>query len=319
MSRVVDRGERLGEPVKKVVLFGAQQIGVDFLEYLTSQSGIDVPLVVTSESTSDAQFGYASLGEKARSLEVETLDSSRADDVADRVEAAGPDIAFSTYYRRILPRRLLDVPRLGCVNIHPGSLPGYRGPTPTAWAILNGEVRFGITIHLMDEHADTGDILAQREYDIKPDETGYELHTRAMRLGAELLQENFWKIVNQELQPVTQAGAASYFGKLKSKYVIDWQEGAERIRNAVRVYAPPFTPAETQLGNKHLLIKKARVADDGGKYLLQGPGNIVDILDGDHLVVSSTDGFLVLEDYDIHPPVTDAERPQLLRVGARLQ
>ena len=305
--------------MKKVVLFGAQQIAVDFLEYLTSQSGIEVPLVITSESAYDAAFGYASLSERARSLGVETLDPSRAGEVADRVEAAGPDIAFSTYYRKILPRRLLDIPRLGCINVHPGFLPTYRGPTPTAWAILNGEVRFGITVHLMDEHADTGDILVQREYDIKHDETGYELHTRAMSLGAELLQENFWKIVNQELQPVTQAGAASYFGKLKPKYVIDWQEGAERIRNAVRVYAPPYTPAETQLGNKHLLIKKVRVAKDSGKYLLQGPGKIVDILDGDRLVVSSTDGFLVLEDYDIYPPVTDAERPLLLRVGARLE
>jgi len=302
----------------KVIVFGSQQIAADFVEYLDSRSDVEIPLVVTSESEHDKLYGYESLARRARALGLQTRSPKRVPEVLDEVEAAGPDIVFSIYYRRIFPVRLLDIPRLGCINIHPGLLPRYRGPTPTAWAILNGENRFGITIHLMDADIDTGDILFQQEYDIDPDETGYQLHLRAMRLGAELLKRSFDMIVGQDVVPRKQTGDASYFGKLKTRYVIDWQTTSERIRNAVRVYAKPYNRVETQLQERRVLMNHVTILKDTGKYQLQGPGKIVDVLDDDSLVVSAADGFLVLDDYEIVPPLSAQERDVLLRVGNTL-
>ena len=82
-----------------------------------------------------------------------------------------------------------------CINIHPSKLPEYRGPVPTAWAIANGEKEYGISIHLMDEGIDTGDILVQEIFPIVRDDTGFSLYTKAMSCGAELLKKHFRDIV----------------------------------------------------------------------------------------------------------------------------
>ena len=133
----------------------------------------------------------------------------------DRVRDINPDYIFSIYYRQILPKSLLSSAKISCINIHPSLLPQYRGPVPTAWTIENGEKEFGITIHLMDEGIDTGDILVQKKYPIIENETGFELYTRGMKLGYELLVENFNKIVNEKIPAIPQVGIGSYFGKKK--------------------------------------------------------------------------------------------------------
>ena len=304
--------------MQRVIVFGCQQIAVEFLDHLGGLSDTTVPLVVTSESEHDELFGYPSLRAKAEELGVEAVNPGRVSEIIERVADIQPDAIFSLYYRKILPLRLLEIAEFGCFNIHPGLLPRYRGPTPTAWAILKGEESFGITIHLMDENVDTGDILVQREYEIYQEETGYELHLRAMGLGAALLRENFAKIMNRELRPQEQIGPASYFGKLNPSFTIDWQEKAQRIKNSVRVYSKPYASAETRLGNQRLLIDKVRVLEEESRYLLQGRGKIVDALADGTPVVAAADGFLVLEDFDFSPPLAEAERSDLLRVGAKL-
>lgn len=302
----------------RVVLFGSQAIAVDFLGYLHGRADVELALVVASESELDPLFGYPSLSEHAREQGVPVVDSPRGSDAVERVADLRPDIVFSVYYRRILPERLLAVPRLGGVNIHPSALPAYRGPTPTAWAILNGETEFGITVHRMDEGIDTGDILIQERYPIGPDETGHELHVRAMGLGADLLRRHFDAIVNGDAQPHPQEGIGSYFGRLPRGHVIDWAAPAERIRNAIRVYASPYDRAETRLGNRRVLVDHAGRVRDESDYVLQGPGRIVDVLDDGVPIVACADGFLALDDCEIFPPLSDEERSLLLRPGRAL-
>ena len=146
-----------------------------------------------------------------------------------------PDLILSIYYRKILPKALIDLPRLGCINIHPSALPFYRGPVPTAWAIENGEEEFGITLHLMDLGIDTGDILAQEIYGIGEDETGYELYTRAMDLGYQMFRKNFDNIINETTIPVPQVGIGSYYGKKTGRSWIDWKNSTwEWVRRSSR-------------------------------------------------------------------------------------
>ena len=148
-------------------------------------------LVVGCDSERDESLGYESLLARAETLNLRAMDATRDDEVLHSLRSIEPDILFSVYYRKLLPPEVLRIPCLGCVNFHPGLLPNYRGATPTAWAILNGETTFGITIHYMDATFDTGDILVQEVHDIDPHETGYELRVRAMRLGDRAPQEEF--------------------------------------------------------------------------------------------------------------------------------
>ena len=302
----------------RVALLGSQAIAVEFLDFLTSRDDVEVALVVGCDSERDASLGYESLLARAQTLNLRAIHAARDDEVLRSLRDVEPDVLFSVYYRKLLSPEVLRIPALGCVNIHPGLLPNYRGATPTAWAILNGETTLGITIHYMDATFDTGDILVQEVHDIDPHETGYELRVRAMGLGAELLQRNFDEIVNRTLTPIQQEGSGSYFGKLETDYRIDWSDEAEVIRNAVRVFASPYARARTSLHDRSILVNHAVVLDHGDRYGTESPGEIVGVLNQDALVVAAADGFLVLDDYEVVPPMTEAERGSLLRRGNRL-
>lgn len=302
----------------RVALLGSQRIAVSFLDFLTSLDDVEVVVVVGCDSDRDESLGYESLLARARTLNLEVFDAIRDDDPLRTLPSIEPDILFSVYYRRLVPPEVLSIPPLGCVNIHPGLLPNYRGATPTAWAMLNGETTFGITIHYMDETFDTGDILVQKVHDIGPHETGYELRGRAMNFGTELLKRNFHGIVNRTLTPIKQEGPGSYFGKLETSYRINWENRASRIRDAIRVYSSPYSRARTSLHDKSILVNHVEVLDDGARYTAQGPGEIVDVLEKDVLVVAAGDGFLVMDDYETLSPMTDTEREHLLGKGNHL-
>lgn len=304
---------------RKIVVFGCQQIAVGFIRFLLAQRDIEIPLVLTYELPLDKTYGYKSVFEEASKdgLNVKKPKELTAS-VITEIQRISPDVIFSVYYRKIFSEKLLQIPPLGCINVHPSLLPHYRGPVPTAWAIMNAEKYFGITLHYMDKQIDTGDILIQKRFEIFDDETGFELYTRAMKLGVEMLKENFYKILNKELTPYKQSGVGSYYGRSTWRYVIDWQDKAENIRNMIRVHAKPYNPAESLLLNRYMLINKATIVNNE-KYTLQGPGKIVDVLEDKKLVISCSDGFLRLDEYEIFPPLTKIEEGIYLKAGNRFE
>jgi len=299
----------------KIVVFCCQQIGVDFIDYLMTRQDVELSLIITYELLMDKTYGYKSVLEEATKRGLKVVNPKRiTESLISEIIGINPDVIFSVYYRKIFPKRIIGIPKLGCINIHPGLLPEYRGTVPTAWAITNGETSFGITIHYMDQGIDTGDVLVQETYNILNDETGFDLYTRGMLLGAEMLRKHFSKIINKEITPYKQSGLGSYYGKKNGKFTIDWQNKAEFIRNMIRVHAKPYNPAEALLLNRYVLINKASIIRDD-KYILQGAGKIVDILEGNKLLVSCVDGFLRLDDYEIVPQLNKIEEEVYLRIG----
>ena len=299
----------------KVVVFGCQQIAVDFIKYLNSRSDVKLPLVITYELPLDTTYGYDSVLRYCKKSKVKvTTPKLMRDSIIDTIKVIKPDIIFSIYYRKILPKAILNIPRLGCINIHPSLLPEYRGPVPTAWAIRNGEEETGITIHLMDECIDTGDILVQKKFPILDNETGYELFTRAMSIGAKQLIENFDKIIKKEIKPKKQQGIGSYFGKMHWKSIIDWKRKQKDIINQIRVHSKPYNPSETVMFNRYFIINKARpiIIDD---YKAQKPGCILDVVEQDNIIVSCADGCLLIDDYEIVPKLNETEKKVYLKPG----
>ena len=299
----------------KAVVFGCQQIAVDFIEYLHLRPDVELPLVITYDLPLDKTYGYDSVLNYCVESKVEvTTSNQRSGSIINKINAIDPDIIFSIYYRKILPIDILNIPRLGCINIHPSLLPEYRGPVPTAWAILNGEIETGITIHLMDKSIDTGKILVQKKFPILEDETGFELYTRTMKIGLEQLISNFDEIVNKEITPQQQLGTGSYFGKLPSKYRIDWKSRHKDIVNHIRVHSKPYNPAETIMFNRYFIINKAKsVIPDG--YIAQVPGRVIDVLSNGDLIVSCADGCVLIYDYEIAPRLSEIEKNIYLKIG----
>jgi methionyl-tRNA formyltransferase len=304
--------------MKKIVVFGCQQIAVDFIRYVVTQRDVLIALIVTYELPLDKTYGYESVIENFSNSDIEVLSPPKiTKSLIDKVRNISPDYIFSTYYRQILPKSLLSTAKFSSINIHPSLLPYYRGPVPTAWTIENGEKYFGITIHLMDEGIDTGDILVQEKYSILENETGFELYSRGMKLGYELLKNNFSEIINNKITPKPQIGIGSYYGKKNGKYTINWQDKAEKINNKIRIHSVPYNPAESSLFNRYIFINKATPNYDK-KYISQGCGKIVDIIDNDKLVISCADGCLILDDYKIIPELDEKEKNIYLNVGNKL-
>ena len=173
-----------------------------------------------------------------------TLKSGEA---LERLSALKPELIVVAAYGKILPKEILDLPRLGCINVHSSLLPRYRGAAPINWAILNGETETGVTIMYMAEGLDTGDIISQRATAIDPDETVESLHDRLALLGAELLGETVAAIGAGTAQRVPQNDAESCYAPMLSRQLspIDFSRSAHEIHNQVRGLIPwPATTME---------------------------------------------------------------------------
>jgi methionyl-tRNA formyltransferase len=161
-----------------------------------------------------------------------------------------PELIAVAAYGQILPKAILDLPRLGCLNVHTSVLPKYRGAAPIQWALLNGDTETGVTIMKMDEQMDTGAILAMEKIPIRSDDNAQTLHDRLAELGAALLLKTIPDYVAGKIQPRPQPSAGvSYAPKIKkSDGQIDWQQPAETIANRVRAMIP-WPGAFTRLSN----------------------------------------------------------------------
>jgi len=291
-------------------------IGNDIFNYLHARDDIEL-VVVTQRTLRDEIYGYRATQDLCLQRGVPVLTPKSLDhDFISEVERIAPDLIICAFYPRIFPQRLIKIPPLGCINVHPGLLPEYRGRFGIPWHILNNEKEIGITIHYLDEGIDTGDILVQRSYPIGPEETGHGLHRRSMKLSADLLIDNFERILRREIKPRPQRSGGSYYNRVDPQYRIDWHRPRLEIRNQVRVHARPYFPAYSFLLNKCLIINKVSFSDPEG-YIAQGAGIILRVFDDMMFEVSCADGCLLVEDYDLFPILGQDELKLHVRAGNR--
>ncbi|MDH5765193.1 MAG: methionyl-tRNA formyltransferase [Gammaproteobacteria bacterium] len=178
------------------------------------------------------------------------------------------DLLVVVAYGLILPKIILDAPRLGCINVHASILPRWRGAAPIQRAILSGDEETGITIMQMDVGLDTGDMLLKKYTAIEPGDTGSSLHDRLSQMGADALMEILPAIIEQRIQPEVQDDAqACYAEKLhKAEAVLDWSMPAKVLAAKVQGFNA-WPVAQTRLDsikgdNKMLRIWRASVLDE---------------------------------------------------------
>jgi methionyl-tRNA formyltransferase len=204
-----------------------------------------------------------------------------------------PDFLVVVAYGRILPKTILQLPKLGTINLHASLLPKYRGPAPIQWAIINGETLTGLTAMLMDEGLDTGDILLAAEEKIYPNDTSASLHDRLAELGANLLVDTLNRYSKGQIRPVPQDHNQASQAPLlkKSDGHIAWDAPAEKISAFIRGMTP-WPGAFTFHEDKRFKIFNAKSVKAD---VSQAPGTVIKGF-ADELRVATAKGVLsVLE------------------------
>ncbi|MEI8355643.1 MAG: methionyl-tRNA formyltransferase, partial [Deltaproteobacteria bacterium] len=164
----------------------------------------------------------------------------RAPEFIEVIKGMNPDLIVVVAFGQILPKTLLEIPLLGCINVHASLLPRYRGAAPLNWCIINGEAETGVTTMLMDAGLDTGAMLLKKTTPIDPDENSQSLHDRLSLVGAEILSETINMLVTGKLAPEQQDDALTCYAPMLKKEdgLINWNKDALTIKNMVRGMSP---------------------------------------------------------------------------------
>jgi methionyl-tRNA formyltransferase len=200
-----------------------------------------------------------------RGIPVFQPEKARHPDAVARIAAEAPDLIVVAAYGHILPKSILDIPRLGCINVHASLLPKYRGAAPINWAVARGETVTGITIMRMDAGMDTGPMLHVREMPIGEEDTAETLFSKLSVLGAEALREALRGLREGTLAGTPQdAALATYAPMLKKEHGrIDWSRPAWEVRNLVRGMAP-WPSAFALHAGKTLKVLSSAVSGESG-------------------------------------------------------
>ena len=189
---------------------------------------------------------------------IPVLQPEKIREIKDTLVQLNPDLFCVVAYGKILPKDILEIPKLGSINVHGSLLPKYRGAAPIQWAVLNGDKTTGITTMYMDEGMDTGDIILKQEVEIGENETTGELWERLSKIGGELLTETVDKI-EKGIAPRTKQGKDFTLAPMLKKEIskIDWEnKTAQEIKNLIRGLNP-IMGAYTTYNNKKIKIWKA--------------------------------------------------------------
>ena len=229
----------------RIVFMGTAELAAASLKALLETPGFDVVGVVTQPDRPKGRslkLQASPVKEIAVNAGLRVLQPERArsPEFLEDLRALNPEVIIVAAYGQLLPKSVLELPRLGCLNVHASLLPKYRGAAPIQWAIANGESETGVTIMKMDAGLDTGPILAQRRTPIESGDDAAPLHDRLGRLGAELLLATIPDYVAGKIQPQPQpTEGVSHAPKIKKEDGrIDWNLPAQTTVNRLRAFTP---------------------------------------------------------------------------------
>lgn len=279
----------------RVLFIGTGDIGLPSLHWLLHTTKHELVGVITQP---DKPVGRKQVltppAVKVRAVEagVPVAQPPKIRHAVDVVQSFAADVAVVVAYGQILPRAVLDTPRLGCLNIHASLLPRYRGAAPIQAAIQHGDRETGVTIMFMDEGLDTGDILLTRSVAVAPDETGDSLHAKLAQQAPWALEEALDLLASgQPPRRPQNHHEATHVGKLTRQHGrIDWSRPAAELERLIRAFTS--WPGTFCLLNEAQL-KIHRAAAHGDTELERPPGTVIRA-DATGIVVSCGQGELNL-------------------------
>jgi methionyl-tRNA formyltransferase len=239
-----------------MVFCGTPRFAVPSFKKILSDPGFEILAVFTQPDRprgrgQEVSFSPIKEAARAASVPVHQPEKIRASEIEQQLRALAPDVIVIIAYGQIIPARLLQIPRLGWINLHASLLPKYRGAAPIAWAIAKGESVTGNTTMRIDAGMDTGEMLLQQELAIGPDETTPELAARLAEAGAELMVETLHGLQTGNLTSRPQDHSAATLAPILKREDgrINWSTSAPELYNRMRGFTPwpgAYTQFRTQ-------------------------------------------------------------------------
>ena len=260
----------------KTIFMGTPDFAVPSLEALKDK--VDLIAIVTQPDRPKGR-GHKLMPSPVKvwamdnSIPILQPEKIKTEEATEQLEQLKPDLIVVVAFGQILSKRILDLPKFGCINVHASLLPRYRGAAPIEWSLINGETKTGVTTMMMNVGLDTGDMLIKREVDITEDMILPELRDKLMQLGAEALIETIDKLVDGTLERHKQDDSLSNYAPMLKKEtgLIDWSKSAQNIHNLVRgLYGCAYTVID---GQKYK-IWRTRIVDGKLEILeIQAPNS----------------------------------------------
>ena len=252
----------------KAVVFGYHEIGYVCLEELLDAK-VEVSALFTHDDdpSEEIWFRRPAMLARERSIPIYTPVNLKDKEWTDLIQDLSPDVIFSFYYRTLIPGDILKIPPVWAFNLHGSLLPRFRGRCPVNWVLIEGETRTGVTLHVMEEKADTGDIIDQRAVDISWDDTARSLFQKLVVEARLLVRHVLPLLESGRFTREPQTGPHSYYGGRKpDDGLVVWTRDARSIYNLVRATTHPYPGAFTFLDGRKCLIWKALPLDgDSGR------------------------------------------------------
>ena len=229
----------------RILFCGTPEFAVPSLRALIDTAEITIDAVITQpdrprgrgQETASPPVKGVALEAGLHVFQPEKIKSESAQEFISKIK---PDAIVIIAYGQIIPARLLEIPRLGWINVHASLLPKYRGAAPIQWAIINGETRTGVTTMRIDAGLDTGPMLEKTEIEIAADETAPELSKRLAAAGAPLIVSTLKKLERDEITPQPQDSSLATLARplKKEDGATDWSLSAQQIYNRIRGLEP---------------------------------------------------------------------------------
>jgi methionyl-tRNA formyltransferase len=260
--------------VTTAVVFAYSEVGVRCVRELLAQ-GIEIPLLFSHADDAGESQWFGSVVQLARDhgIRVVTPDSPNTPSWLAEGVARHPDLVFSFYYRHLLDKAWLALPRLGALNMHGSLLPKYRGRAPVHWAIIHGETLTGASLHYMVEKPDAGALVDQEAVPILENDTALEVSIKVAAAAATILRRSLPRLIaGTAAAQALDLSKGSYFGRRRPEDGrIDWRRGARAVHDLVRAVAPPFPGAFTEVNGCKLGVLETRMDTHPVTYPGQSP------------------------------------------------
>ena len=274
----------------RIVLIGQAAFGEKVLEALLSKNE-NVVGVFCPPDPSGKPSGMKKLAD-SKGIPVYQPDKMKDPHVYDIFVQLQPDLNIMAFVTDIVPKRILDYPRLKTIQYHPSLLPKHRGGTAIHWAIINGETKTGLTIFWPDQGIDTGPIILQKEVEISPDDTtGTLYYNKLFPLGVEAILEALEMIKNGTAPRIKQDESQATYEPLCTEEltVINWSKPAQQVHNLIRGANPSPGASTTYKGEKLKIFDSSLIQTSYDAI----PGEIVSINDEGFNVAGNGGGILV--------------------------
>lgn len=282
----------------KAIVLAYHNMGLAGLAAL-ERHGFEIAAVFTHEDDpqENCWFGSVKSWAESRGVDCFTTDAINAPQWIKKIAGLKPDVLFSFYYRKVIRPELLAIPRIGAFNLHGSLLPAYRGRCPVNWVLVNGEEETGVTLHVMVEKPDAGDIVGSRAVKIDFEDTARTLYDKLCAAAGRLLDDVLPDMVQGRISHRRQdLSRGSYYGGRKPEDGrISWDCTAVGIYNLVRAVTDPYPGAYAfaDSGEKVLIwrVRPVPFAADGK------PGDVIS--DGQSVLVKTGDGAIRLLDIEV--------------------